>query len=156
MKQSIHPNWYPEATVTCACGNTWKTGATVAEIRTDICSACHPFFTGEQRIVDTEGQVDRFLKRLQVRDNKRAEQQQRDAAREPENAPISEFGLERKFVSALNEAGYQTAGDLVRLLTERGEEALLDVAGIGRKAVADVKKALASRGFELPSADTAG
>ncbi|MCK6578056.1 MAG: hypothetical protein L6Q98_08135 [Anaerolineae bacterium] len=58
-------------------------------------------------------------------------------------------------MTALNEAGYQTAGDLVRLLTERGEEALLEVAGIGRKAVADVKKALSSRGFELPAADTA-
>ena len=73
MKEKLHPTWYPEAKVTCACGNSWTTGATVAEIRTDICSACHPFYTGEQRIVDTEGQVDRFMKRLQVRDTKLAE-----------------------------------------------------------------------------------
>jgi len=65
MKEKIHPKYYPQATVICACGNTWKTGATVELIRTDVCSACHPFFTGEQRIVDTAGQVDRFMKRLE-------------------------------------------------------------------------------------------
>jgi large subunit ribosomal protein L31 len=65
MKNDIHPKYYPEATVICACGNTWKTGATVPTIRTDVCSACHPFYTGEQRIVDTAGQVERFMRRLE-------------------------------------------------------------------------------------------
>ena len=65
MKTQIHPTWYPQATVLCQCGNTWQTGATVEEIRTEICSACHPFFTGEQRIVDTEGRVDKFTKKYQ-------------------------------------------------------------------------------------------
>jgi len=65
MKEGIHPKYYPEATIICACGNTWKTGATVQSIHTDVCSACHPFFTGEQRIVDTAGQVDRFMRRLE-------------------------------------------------------------------------------------------
>jgi len=65
MKAKIHPKYYPEARVTCACGNSWSTGATLPEIRVDICSACHPFYTGEQRIVDTAGQVDRFMKRLE-------------------------------------------------------------------------------------------
>ena len=65
MKKDIHPAYYPEATVICACGNTWTTGATQEEIRTDVCSACHPFFTGEQRIVDTAGQVERFMRRLE-------------------------------------------------------------------------------------------
>ena len=65
MKDKIHPKYYPEATVACACGNTWTTGATQEEIRTDVCSACHPFFTGEQRIVDTAGQVERFMRRLE-------------------------------------------------------------------------------------------
>ena len=64
MKKGIHPKYYPEAKVTCACGNSWTTGSTVPEIRADICSACHPFFTGEQRIVDTGGQVERFRRRL--------------------------------------------------------------------------------------------
>jgi len=65
MKPKIHPKYYPEAKVICACGNTWTTGATIPEIKVDVCSACHPFFTGEQRIVDTAGQVDRFMRRLE-------------------------------------------------------------------------------------------
>jgi large subunit ribosomal protein L31 len=65
MKDKIHPTYYPEAKVSCACGNTWVTGATQEEIRTDVCSACHPFYTGEQRIVDTAGQVERFMRRLE-------------------------------------------------------------------------------------------
>jgi large subunit ribosomal protein L31 len=65
MREKIHPKYYPQATVICACGNTWKTGATQELIRTDVCSACHPFFTGEQRIVDTAGQVERFIRRLE-------------------------------------------------------------------------------------------
>jgi len=64
MRANIHPKWYPEAKVICACGNTWTVGATVEVIHTDVCSRCHPFFTGQTRIVDTEGQVDRFYKRL--------------------------------------------------------------------------------------------
>ena len=63
MKKGIHPDYYPEAKVICACGNTFITGSTKEEVRTDVCSACHPFFTGEQRIVDTAGQVERFEKR---------------------------------------------------------------------------------------------
>jgi large subunit ribosomal protein L31 len=65
MKKGIHPAYYPEAQVVCACGNTWTTGATQEVVRTDVCSACHPFFTGEQRIVDTAGQVERFMRRLE-------------------------------------------------------------------------------------------
>ena len=65
MKPKIHPKYYDEARVVCACGTIWTTGATVPEIRVDLCSACHPFYTGEQRMVDTAGQVDRFMKRLE-------------------------------------------------------------------------------------------
>jgi large subunit ribosomal protein L31 len=67
MKDNIHPTYYPEATVFCSCGNSWTTGATQETIRTDVCSACHPFYTGEQRIVDTAGQVERFMRRLEKR-----------------------------------------------------------------------------------------
>jgi len=67
MKEKIHPQYFTDAQVICACGNTWTTGATQKVIRTDVCSACHPFFTGEQRIVDTAGQVDRFMRRLEKR-----------------------------------------------------------------------------------------
>jgi large subunit ribosomal protein L31 len=65
MKEGIHPEYYPEAQVICACGNTWTTGSTQPVIHTDVCSACHPFYTGEQRIVDTEGHVERFIRRLE-------------------------------------------------------------------------------------------
>ena len=65
MKDKIHPKYFPQTRVICACGNTFTVGATVQELKVDICSACHPFYTGEQRIVDTAGQVDRFMKRLE-------------------------------------------------------------------------------------------
>ncbi len=65
MKKGIHPTYYPDAVVTCACGNTWTTGSTKKSLKTDLCYKCHPFFTGEQRIVDTAGQVERFMRRLE-------------------------------------------------------------------------------------------
>jgi large subunit ribosomal protein L31 len=65
MKQGIHPR-YDEATVTCACGNTWQTRSTKPNLRVDLCPKCHPYFTGEQRIVDTAGQVERFMKRMEA------------------------------------------------------------------------------------------
>jgi len=68
MKTDIHPTWYPDAQVTCSCGATFTVGATQETIRTDVCSSCHPFFTGEQRIVDSEGQVERFMRRLERRE----------------------------------------------------------------------------------------
>lgn len=66
MKAHIHPTWYPEAKVSCACGNSFLTGSTLSEIRVEICSNCHPLFTGQQKLVDTLGQVDRFVKRGEV------------------------------------------------------------------------------------------
>lgn len=62
MKAGIHPD-YKETTITCACGHAITTRSTRAEIRVEICSACHPFFTGHQKIMDTEGRVERFKKR---------------------------------------------------------------------------------------------
>jgi large subunit ribosomal protein L31 len=155
MKESIHPAWFPEATVVCACGNTWKTGATIAEIRTDICSACHPFFTGEQRIVDTEGQVDRFMKRLQVRDNRRAEEEARAAALTSPDAPLSEFDLSKRYLTILAESGINVVGDFISKLEEGGDEAVLEIPGIGRKVLTDLKKALRARGYELPASTAA-
>ena len=62
MKQGIHPEYY-EAKVTCACGNTFTTGSTQKELKIDICSECHPFFTGKQKFVDTAGRVEKFKKK---------------------------------------------------------------------------------------------
>lgn len=59
MKKEIHPKYYP-ATVTCACGNTFKTGSTLEVIDVEVCSACHPFFTGKQKFVDTARRVEKF------------------------------------------------------------------------------------------------
>ena len=64
MKATGHPN-YIEATFSCSCGNTWKTRSTKDTVHLDICGKCHPFFTGEQRIVDTAGRVERFRRRYE-------------------------------------------------------------------------------------------
>ena len=63
LKTGIHPEYYHDAVITCSCGNTLTTGSTKKELKVEVCSSCHPFFTGEQRIVDTEGRVDRIKKR---------------------------------------------------------------------------------------------
>lgn len=80
MKQGIHPK-YQNATVHCACGATWTTRSTRPSISVDICSTCHPFYTGEQRIVDTAGQVERFMRRVQ---NAQAEPRRKKAERREE------------------------------------------------------------------------
>ncbi len=67
MKQGIHPE-YVEATVHCACGNTFQTRATKPDLHVEVCSNCHPYFTGEQRIVDTAGRVERFKRRYGIKD----------------------------------------------------------------------------------------
>ena len=67
MKEKIHPE-YVIATVSCACGNTFETGSTKPLLKVEICSKCHPFFTGEQRIVDTAGRVERFKRRYSIKD----------------------------------------------------------------------------------------
>jgi large subunit ribosomal protein L31 len=66
MKAKIHPEYYPEARVTCSCGETYTTGSTKPELRVELCNRCHPFYTGEQRIVDTEGRVDRLKRRFNL------------------------------------------------------------------------------------------
>lgn len=80
MKAGIHPK-YDEATVICACGNTWVTRSTKPTLRIDLCPKCHPFYTGEQRIVDTAGQVERFMRRVEAAEakprKKKAERRQR-------------------------------------------------------------------------------
>jgi large subunit ribosomal protein L31 len=66
MKTTIHPEYHPEAQVVCSCGETYTTGSTKPMIRIEICSKCHPFFTGEQRIIDTEGRVERLKRRFSL------------------------------------------------------------------------------------------
>jgi len=149
VKKDIHPEYYPQAQVVCACGNTWTVGATVPTIRTDVCNKCHPFFTGEQRIVDAEGQVDRFISRLRRRDEMLVEQRsRRESARSPEQ-PIGVLELGSRPEKALADAGLQTIGDVLAKLAE-GDETLTDLRGFGLKSLADLKKKLRARGFVLP------
>ncbi len=87
MRAEIHPTYYENARVTCSCGNSWLTGSTLQEIQVSICSQCHPFYTGEQRIVDTVGRVERFVKRLEARQSATARQQiEEKVRRESEEA----------------------------------------------------------------------
>jgi large subunit ribosomal protein L31 len=81
MKVNVHPNWTENAKVTCACGNTFTTGSTLPEIRVEICSKCHPFFTGQQRFVDTLGQVERFQRKTEESKAKLEERKRIEEAR---------------------------------------------------------------------------
>jgi large subunit ribosomal protein L31 len=68
MKPKIHPEYHTDAKVTCSCGNTFTTGSTRKMLKVELCSKCHPFFTGEQKIVDTAGRVERFKRRYKLND----------------------------------------------------------------------------------------
>jgi large subunit ribosomal protein L31 len=155
MREDIHPKWYPEARVICACGNTWTVGSTVPEIHTDVCSQCHPFYTGEQRIVDTEGQVDRFMKRLRVRDQIIAEADAREQERTSPDVPIAELGLDKRYTNILIQNSIEVVGDLLARWEEGGDNAILAIPGIGRKVLADTKKQLRMRGYQIPGQETA-
>lgn len=149
MKKDIHPTFYTDATVACVCGNTWQTGATVQELHTEVCSKCHPFYTGEQRIVDTEGQVDRFYKRLQARQEYLEEEDARESARTSPEFPITELELGTRTESVLTKSGIEIVGQALELL-KQGDAALLSIDGFGRKSLAVLKRTLRKRGFELP------
>ncbi len=66
MKDKIHPKYYPDATITCACGNSFTTGSTKKTMRVEVCSNCHPFYTGERRMMDVTGRVERFKRRYKI------------------------------------------------------------------------------------------
>ncbi len=151
MKQGIHPTYFPEATVKCACGNTWKTGSTQESIRTDVCSACHPFFTGEQRIVDTEGQVDRFYKKVKSHEDFEKAKLERKTKKAVADVSIEVLDMGTRVTNSLVEAKIVTVQDLLNLL-EGGDQPLLDIKGFGRKSLIDLKKALRAQGFEIPEA----
>lgn len=153
MKADIHPTWYPEAQVTCQCGNTWTTGATIPEIRTEICSACHPFFTGEQRIVDTEGRVDKFNKRLEQRDQLREQLDAKQEDKAPLDLPLSALGIERRYLRILEENEIIEVGDVLDTLAEEGEAGLTALSGIGQQAIIQLKRNLRARGYEIPEND---
>ncbi|NMC83658.1 MAG: 50S ribosomal protein L31 [Anaerolineaceae bacterium] len=152
MKKGIHPTYYPDAKVTCSCGNTWTTGSTRKEIHTEVCSKCHPFFTGQQqRLIDIEGQVDRFYKKLQARQEFVDQKKARETAKTSMDRKVSELGLPARAVEALEKAGLTTVGQVIAKLGE-GEAAVLAIEGFGRKSLIDMKKSLRSMGYDLPAA----
>ncbi|MFA6228124.1 MAG: 50S ribosomal protein L31 [Patescibacteria group bacterium] len=67
MKKEVHPQYFPQAKVICACGNVFNVGSTREEIQVEICSACHPFYTGKQKLLDTARRVDKFVKRSEAK-----------------------------------------------------------------------------------------
>jgi large subunit ribosomal protein L31 len=152
MKEGIHPKYYPNAKVICSCGNTWTTGSTQEVIRTDVCSQCHPFFTGEQRIVDTAGQVDRYQKRMQRYQEHMEEEQQRAEQAEHKQREtllkqqIEALELSERVQKALTDAGLVRVGDVVQKLTA-GNRELLAVEGVGPKAVEEIRERLEAIGL---------
>ena len=149
MKPGIHPKYFPAATVVCSCGNSWTTGSTVELIHTDVCSDCHPFYTGEQRIVDTEGQVDRFYRKLEAREGFIQDAKDREAARTSPETPIAELEIGKRAQTALEKAGIIEVGQALERM-EQGDAALLAIDNFGRKSLADLKRRMKSHGFELP------
>lgn len=153
MKKGIHPTYYPDAQVVCACGNTWTTGSTRKMIRTEVCSKCHPFFTGQQqRLIDIEGQVDRFYRRLQARQEFLEDQKTRETSRTSPDRPLAELELGTRSTESLAKAGLTKVGQVLDLLAE-GDQKMLDVEGIGRKTLIDMKKKLRQLGYNVPATD---
>ena len=150
MKTGIHPEYFSEAKVSCSCGNTWQTGSTMESVHTDLCYKCHPFYTGEQRIVDTEGQVERFYRKLEARQEyvERDDGQRTDIGL-PE-LELAELGLTSRALSSLAEEAIIHVSDVIERFESGGESRLLAVSGFGRKSLIDLKKALRARGYELP------
>ena len=149
MKEKIHPTYFPESKVSCACGESWTVGSTHEELRVDLCSNCHPFFTGEQRIVDTEGQVDRFYKRLEAREHYVAEKESAAASKISPDRPIAELEIGKRPSDALKKAGITIVGQFLEKLAE-GDTVVLAIDGFGQKSLADMKKGLRRLGYTLP------
>ena len=153
MKKDIHPTYYPDAKISCAsCGKEWTTGSTKPELRLDVCSNCHPFFTGEaQRLLDTEGQVDRFYKKLSARQAYVEQQKEKEAQQGSPDRPIAEMELPTRAMDALIKAGIETFGQFIAKL-EEGNAAALAIPGFGQASLTAAKKKLKSLGYEIPEA----
>jgi large subunit ribosomal protein L31 len=116
-------------------------GSTKPELHVEIWSGNHPFYTGQQRLVDTEGQVERFMKRLQRREEIRTETEIQAESHLPVSLSIDEISLNTRALNALRADGLETVGDVLQRL-EQGEDALLAITGVGQKALIDIKKYL--------------
>ena len=95
MKKDTHPKYYPEATVRCSCGEITKTGAAKSEMTVEICSACHPFYTGKEKVIDAAGRVEKFKKRLEKKSSL-VKKDSKTASKEASLAPKGRGGKEKK------------------------------------------------------------
>jgi len=141
MKKDIHPKWYPDAKVIVDGEVVMTVGSTQPELRVEIWSGTHPFYTGTQRLVDTEGQVDRFMKRLKRREEIQAEKEVSIEHRSPAALSVEAMSLGTRAAKALAAAEITTVGDVMMLL-EQGDDSLLALPGIGQKALIDIKRFL--------------
>jgi large subunit ribosomal protein L31 len=141
MKEDIHPKWYPEAKVIVEGEVVMTVGSTLPEINVEIWSGTHPFYTGTQRLLDTEGQVDRFMRRLQRREELRVAAEEEAEKRDPSKLTVDSMSLGTRATNALIESDVTTVGDVIELL-DKGDDALLALPGIGQKALIDIKRFL--------------
>mgnify|MGYP003573646502 CR=1 FL=1 len=146
MKEGIHPEWYPDAKVVVDGEVVATVGSTQPEIRVEIWSGTHPFYTGTQRLLDTEGQVDRFMRRLERREAYKAEQDAKLEDAVETNISVEAMGLGTRVEKALVAAEATIAQDLIELL-EKGDDAMLAISGIGQKALIDIKRYLRANGM---------
>ncbi len=146
MKEDIHPTWYPDAKVICNGEVILTVGSTKPELKIEIWSGNHPFYTGQQRLVDTEGQVERFMKRLQRREEIVADSEDQAEAQSPLGFPVDDIKLNTRALNALKNDGIETIGHVLERL-EQGDDALLAISGVGQKALIDIKKHLRASGF---------
>lgn len=141
MKANTHPTWYPNAEVVCDGEVVMHVGSTQPRIVVDIWSGTHPFFTGEQRLLDTEGQVDRFMRRLRQRQEMAKQREDARKKKDPRKFEIGAMGIDTRAHTALTDAGLTTVGDVLEVLSE-GDDALLSIQGVGQKALIDIRRYL--------------
>ncbi len=139
MKETIHPKWYPDAKVIVEGEVVMTVGSTKPEISVEVWSGTHPFYTGTQRLMDTEGQVDRFMRRLQKREEIQTQTETVKQRRNPENFSVEEMELGTRANNALTQAGLTTVGDVLALL-KQGDDEILALQGIGQTALIKIKR----------------
>jgi len=146
MKESIHPKWYPNAKVIVEGETVMTVGSTKPEISVEVWSGTHPFYTGTQRLMDTEGQVDRFMRRLQKREEIQTQTEVVKQRRNPENFGVEEMELGTRANNALAQAGLTTVGDVLNLLNQ-GDDEVLALQGIGQTALIKIKRYMRDEGL---------
>jgi large subunit ribosomal protein L31 len=146
MKDTIHPKWYPNTKVIVEGEVVMTVGSTRPEISVEVWSGTHPFYTGTQRLMDTEGQVDRFMRRLQKREEIQVQTDTVRQRRNPENYGVEEMELGTRVNNALTQAGLTTVGDLLKLLRQ-GDDAVLALQGVGQTALIKIKRYMRDEGL---------